>query len=74
MAELVEVTATRSHRSGYAVKGRVEPGDTYSVPVSALPSLVRQQLVADPAAPKPKGKAKASGGDDAPAEGGAGAA
>lgn len=76
MTKLVEVTALRAHKSGYAATGKVAEGDTYPVPPGVVPSLVRQELVADPAAPsapageqKPKGKGKAKA-EPAPADAG----
>lgn len=46
MAELIDVTAARPHRSGYAAKGRVEKGDSYRVPAERVALLVRAKLVA----------------------------
>lgn len=76
MAKLVEVTALRSHRSGYAAGGRVSKDGTYSVPADRVASLVRMGLVSDPGASRSgsKGKGKvrpqplpqAGGEQDAP--------
>lgn len=63
--ERVTVTALRAHRSGWA-GGAVAEGGEYAVPAAAVPSLVRQGLVADPAAkaaPKGKSRAAAVAGD-----------
>lgn len=64
MAQLVEVTAARAHRSGYAEPREVETGATYRVPDHRVPSLVRQGLIVDPAAAADEVEA----GDDAAAD------
>lgn len=53
--QLVEVTALRPHRSGYAEGGKVSKDGTYSVPAGVVPGLLRQKLIADPNKPA-KGK------------------
>lgn len=46
---MIEVTALRAHRSGYAPGYTVAVGESYFVPEGAVAALVRQGLVAEPA-------------------------
>lgn len=62
MTELIEVKAARPHKTGYAQTHKVQAGDSYTVPASALPELVRQKLIE-----RPKGYLLPEESKDAPA-------